>query len=356
MTGNFAFDVAIGLIFVYTLYSLLTTTIIEIFAINLQFRARNLAKAICRMLDDENNELFSSKFFRQPIIKFMASGWLKLFNKPSFIHSHNFSRALVQVLINEAESGNNPVEKIKSALSKANYKDTETGKLLLSLLEEAEFELDKFRLLLEQWFDDMMERATSWYKKYMVLATFMCGFIVAMVFNVDTFQIASYLSKDKDAREEFVQLAGNLVANNSFVNPVFDTTLRSRLLTDSLLKQRFVNNPEALKAFVNDSVYNKVNEAKEILMQRMDTLYSVSRQSQNILSFKRGENQAYLFDSWHNFWGCLVTALALSLGAPFWFDLLKKMLQLRSSANKLLTSQSVENTNNSGLSVKKEKK
>ncbi len=32
-----------------------------------------------------------------------------------------------------------------------------------------------------------------------------------------------------------------------------------------------------------------------------------------------------------HFWGYLITALAISLGAPFWFDLLNKLMQLRTS-------------------------
>lgn len=354
MTGNAAFDVVVGLIFVYTLYSLLTTTIVEIFAINLQFRARNLSMAIRRMLNDENQEIFAARFFKQPIIKFMASRWLRLFNKPSFIQSRNFSRALIQLLKDESQSTEGQIEKIKGTLN--NYKDTETGKLLLSLLEEAEYELDNFKLLLEQWFDDMMEQATSWYKKYMMLATFIGGLIVAIVFNVDSFQIASHLSKDKDARGEFVQLAGNLVNSNSFSSPAFDSSLRNKLLNDSLLKQTFASNNEAFVNFVNDSVYKKVTESRTILIERMDTIYSISQHSQNILSFKRNERNRFLFDDWNNFWGCFITALALSLGGPFWFDLLKKMMQIRGSINKTVTAQSVDEEIHTDISKKKAKK
>ena len=32
--------------------------------------------------------------------------------------------------------------------------------------------------------------------------------------------------------------------------------------------------------------------------------------------------------------GYILTALAISLGAPFWFDLLKKLVNIRSAGNK----------------------
>ncbi|MBK7407801.1 MAG: hypothetical protein IPJ40_06805 [Saprospirales bacterium] len=33
----------------------------------------------------------------------------------------------------------------------------------------------------------------------------------------------------------------------------------------------------------------------------------------------------------HKAFGWLVTAIAISLGAPFWFDMLRKMVNIRSS-------------------------
>jgi len=41
----------------------------------------------------------------------------------------------------------------------------------------------------------------------------------------------------------------------------------------------------------------------------------------------------------HNFWGYFLTAMAISLGAPLWFDLLNKLIKLKSSVG-----QATENT------------
>jgi hypothetical protein len=44
----------------------------------------------------------------------------------------------------------------------------------------------------------------------------------------------------------------------------------------------------------------------------------------------------YLFWCWlrWHFIGCFITGVALSLGAPFWFDLLNKLVNLRSAGKK----------------------
>ena len=53
MTGNVALDIFVGIVFVYLLYSLLATIIMEIIATFLGLRARNLNYALKRMLKDE---------------------------------------------------------------------------------------------------------------------------------------------------------------------------------------------------------------------------------------------------------------------------------------------------------------
>ena len=54
MTGSVAVDIAIGLIFVFLLYSLLASIVQEIIATFLGLRARNLKHAIRRMLQDDD--------------------------------------------------------------------------------------------------------------------------------------------------------------------------------------------------------------------------------------------------------------------------------------------------------------
>ena len=54
MTGNITLDVAIGLFFIYTVYSLFTCISIEIISSNVKFRAFCQKFAIRKMLDDLN--------------------------------------------------------------------------------------------------------------------------------------------------------------------------------------------------------------------------------------------------------------------------------------------------------------
>lgn len=333
MTGNVALDIAIGLVFIYTLYSLLTTTIVEFIASNLQLRSSNLKHAIRRMLDDDDRKVFSEKFIKAPGIKYLASKNFHLFrwinSFPSYMEASSFSSMLIYILKEEVQNDRPLAERIKEALQ--NKKNTETGKHLIFLLEQAHNDIEVFTQSIENWFNVTMERASGWYKKNITYITFTCAFIMAMIFNIDTFQMIRELSKNPEVRQQYVQSAGEIIKSPVFTNPTtyFDTTLRTRLKNDSNLKNKVT--PEKFENFVNDSVSKALFKNQQELVVQMDTIFSLSQKAQNIMSFKRKKCPRWFFDSWGNFLGCWVTAIALTLGAPFWFDLLSKLMKLRSS-------------------------
>jgi|GEM_PF-2491225 hypothetical protein len=137
MTGSVALDVVIGLVFVYLLYSLLTTTVTEIVAAWLQLRAKFLAKGIRRMLDDgSGNKIFSDAFFRQPLIKYLAPGKLKISNKPAYLSAQNFSKNLIEVF--KEKNRNSLAEKRAVAIENINGERDKIKLKLTELLREDE--------------------------------------------------------------------------------------------------------------------------------------------------------------------------------------------------------------------------
>ncbi len=332
MTGNIALDVVVGLIFVYTLYSLLTTTLVELIATYFQLRARNLVRGIERMLDDDGKTILSKKFYDTPLIKYMASGTWKVYNKPSYLQARNFSKALIYILKNEAEKGEKPADRVKNALKK--YKDTQTGQFLLDMLEEAEYNLDRFKLALETWYDDTMERVTGWYKRRITVITFVVGLLVATAVNVDSIEIIRRLSRDPKLREQYMAIAGQLVGNASLAESTLDPELVGRIKADAALIAKYGKDTPEFNKAVADSVGRVIALKQQVLNERLRTIGEYTQRTQHILYFKRDPKRGFIYDDWKNFLGCLATALAISFGAPFWFDLLGKIVRLRGSIGK----------------------
>jgi hypothetical protein len=239
MTGNVALDVVIGIVFVYLLYSLYATIAMELITSVLELRSKNLRFAIKRMLADEktysndfkkamanvattflrsmgrsanigDKDLYE-KFMNQPNIKFLGSGGLG--GKPSYLTADNFSKALIDsIRIDDPEF--NLMTTIGIGVETKLKDGSATKEHLVSLMRDANNDPVKFKILLENWFNDTMERATGWFKQTTQVALLIIGFVLAISFNVDSITIIKKLSKDKDAREQMVKLATEFTKNN----------------------------------------------------------------------------------------------------------------------------------------------
>ena len=316
MFSSAAIEVVIGLVFIYILYSLLVTIITELIATIFKQRGNILQKGLKRMLDDDpkeekgndkkkaedtNNDknankdedakkedvLLSTKFLDSAEIKYL--GTKSRF--PSYINPATFSRAMVSVLkkLNDAEDlFDKNLEKLKN---KENKSDTE--EIIYNFLLEADGNVEKFKSLMESWYNETMDRVIGWYKRRLKLITFGIAILVAFTFSVDTIGIAKKLTMESDSRMEIVKMASDYSSNT---NKDADSTQQI---------------DEDLKEIIKD-------------IRKQESIISIDRPS--ITEICTGDFWSYVL-------GCILTAIALSLGAPFWFDLLDKLVKMRGSGN-----------------------
>jgi len=384
MFDNVAFNVVIGLVFIYLLYSLLGTILSEIIATNIGLRARNLKEAVDRMLSDSEKLSFwerlidsfrlmknpknerIDKFYNNPEIKYLGSSGI--FSNPSSFKSESFSRTLLYEL-----NGSGPLDKnkIEAELIKfttlvtqkevvatpgvseqySRTLDLQSAQFVLSLFNYSERDLIKFKLHLEAWFDRTMEQATEWYKRKIQVILLFIGFFMAWFFNADTFNIINKLSIDKDARGKLVSLASAYVQNNEA--PKTDTATinllkinQAKLNEILLIKKKLDVDIDKANSVLGagswlpdnltvsyDSVEKKfvaVPAVDEALLKHRLPIRKVHGVSFYEFGFRQKLDSFFSLFFPH-FGGFLITALAISLGAPFWFDLLNKLMQLRTS-------------------------
>jgi hypothetical protein len=370
MFGSVVLDVTIGLVFIYLLYSLLATIVNEIIATNIGMRARFLRKGIERMLNDEyikkyddaigfwnkarvffyNGKVrlrdfllmetkaykksFAAKFYDHPTIYYMAEN--KWHSKPSYLNASDFSAVVTSMLLKEGGDGPDKAARIKKALDKNEFIidgekvsiAPETLQELKDKLTDVDFDFVKFRISLEKWYDSTMERASGWYKRKVQLFLFVIGFFIAATFNVNTFNIVSVLSKDKDARNQLVEMANSIEKTdsiNQIINLSKDTTT---LTSDSILRQAYgtliKDQNDVAKILgsgwgfetMRKEVRNDNGKVEKVRLNSWDKIKYIAWRSCNPIN---------------NLLGFIVTALALSLGAPFWFDMLNKLRAVKGS-------------------------
>jgi DNA-binding transcriptional regulator YbjK len=441
MFDNVALSVFIGLVFVFLLYSLLATIIQEMIAGFINLRAVVLVKAIRVMLNDRepttlkskksigkfferlNNQIknqlhyltcklpdesFAKAFYKHPSIKYLSPSSLR--SKPSYIEPGNFSSTIVKILRGMDYNGLNPqMQEIYKTLYPSDLQiktiqdptvvvgqvnsvtatiKPETLDQLRQLYVDAQKDVEKFKALLETWFNEIMDRANGWYKRQTKRILFIIGFVIAIWGNVDTLKIYSILAKDKTARDQMVQMAiqsqkkyeGTSTSNQVDVNTLNDELLNNTYaqvnddaqkandilsigrITDedsaiykklkidlsnkvaefNKLKSELIENETNLQRQINALKSSKDTSSKKALTLQLEKLKISDQEQLNPLrtqmlqlSSQLEKKEADLsFKHVDYFWsliGWVITALAITLGAPFWFDLLNKFISIRAA-------------------------
>lgn len=293
--------VVIGIVFVLLLLSLLATTIMELLASFLHLRGRNLTKALRNMLaSSDKEEVLLKDFKNNSLFKHLSQQYSRTSQgPPSYIDSTTFQSILFDVIL-KGEG----VEKLKEKID--TLPDQDLKNVLNQLLNDSENELDLFKVNIEKWYNDVMDRASGWYKRYTQKILVAVGILIALVFNADTFEIYAKLSSDPETLNSLVSSAESFVQNNESNGTLLITTEQQKDFNQSLA---------SLQTALN---------------QQMQSVHSPLGLGWDKVDFNNMDTYAWVT----KILGWLVTALAISLGAPFWFDLLRKMVNIRASGAK----------------------
>ena len=297
MLGSEVLDIAIGVIFVFLLVSLIASSIREGIEGWLKTRATHLEKGIRELLHDESGSGLVKQLFEHPLIFGLYSGnytprkigraWAtRGGNLPSYIPSRNFAMALIDLAARgPVADGSIPVPLTLNAL-RSNLQQLQcppVQRVLLTAIDSAEGDLQKAKAYIEAWYDSAMDRVSGWYKRSTQWMIFVIGLVLAIVLNVNTMTIVKHLYLDKAARQALVARA-----------------------------QAVGNDP--------NSASKNYSEIKTEL-NSLPLPIGWSPQQRSSTWKERCETGA----------GWLLTAVAASLGAPFWFDLLNKVMVVRST-------------------------
>lgn len=203
--------------------------------------------------------------------------------------------------------------------------------------QKGESILLKARTNAEKWFNDTMDRASGWYRRNAQKWAFAIGFTLAIMFNVDTIQIATQLWRQPTLRQSITIAAAN------FKLP--ETNLADEAQVASA--QRAINQLQSTFTGFNIPVGWKFEAYDpEIFDPRIDrcTLFPRSGINENGGKDVFGLASNGQCKYWSNppqGWGIIskvlgmfITGMAAMQGAPFWFDILAKLVNVRSAGKK----------------------
>jgi hypothetical protein len=270
MFGSNVLEVATGLVFVYLLLSLLCTTINEqVIARVLALRARTLEDGIKNMLaNPQVGNALVEQLYAQPLIKGLSQyPDSNKPRKPSYIPADLFATAVM---------GTNLVQDYKK-----NAEDGNIPPALALIVQNANNDVAKELASIEKWFNDTMDRVSGWYKRRVQLIILALALAIVVGLNVDTVSLITSLSNNAVIRSTIVAAAQGPAATQADAN---------------------------LPTLVND-----IKQIQPVIGWSSSTL--------------PGDIGSWLL----KIVGLLATTFAISLGAPFWFDVLNKFIAFRSS-------------------------
>lgn len=271
MSLGAAVDVVVGLMLGYLLLGLIGSALLEALAGWFNFRGWLLKQALQQLLShDAAPDTPADALFAQVYRHGLIAPRMHG-RAPSYVAPAGFSGALFDVLC----AGEPPtVARLQAALSQ--WPAGPAAQSLHALLVQAGDDVAAFRVGVERWFEHAMDRTSGRYKRLSNNIMLAFGLVVALGGNIDSAAIAKALWAD--ARPV---IATPMVASTPMPAGTAATAAPAR---------------PALPLGWRDEGPHEWTLEKLI--------------------------------------GCLVTALAVSVGAPFWFDTLQKFLRVRSAGPK----------------------
>ena len=317
MFGSEVLDVAIGLILIFLLLSLVCSSIREALETVLSHRSSDLQRGIREMFGDKSLTGIVADFYKHPLIEALFQGEYvpgKTGNLPSYIPARTFSLAVINLLISkhlpQAEATQHEVSEAErfQLFSQAVANLPEGSRLkgaMRPMIAAANGDLTRLRGEIENWFNSSMDRVSGWYKARTQMIIAVIGLALAVGMNVDSLAIVRYLDTNQTARS---------------------------VLTDRVAQAR------------SGAVANTVSGPAT--SDLTDPIGWIERQGGLPLGWvihkQPGQAQGDFDHDWRrppvtfSGWlakiaGILFTAFALTLGAPFWFDLLNRFMVVRST-------------------------
>ncbi|SKB14877.1 conserved hypothetical protein [Planktothrix sp. PCC 11201] len=317
-------NVAIGLFFIYLLLSLLISEIQEFLASSIfDWRAKNLYRSIQFILGNSAAKLL----YQYPLIKSWKD-YKQRVNKnsvgPSYIPNSTFALALISVIIEKSgvqpEINSLTIDDFILAINSEEIKqffDPDQIKLFKILAiktknkagDTANFE--SLETAISDWFEQSMTRASGVYKRQVKLITLAIGFVVAMGLNADTLNITNRLFQEPVLQENLSQSINIVLTNNpnsplnNCLNSEVNSTKDCQDLTENFLYSYLFDFSSLPLGWTQSNLNQQFNSRENIVIQLFKVIGG---------------------------WG--LTAIAISMGSSFWFDLLNKLINVRNTGSK----------------------
>jgi hypothetical protein len=263
---------------------------------------------------------------------------------PAYIPSRTFALAMIDILNRDRVAGEGVMQSITDSLKahQIQFADNKAGEALYTLAVTSKGDLDAFQKHLEHWYNDAMDRVSGWYKRYTQRVLLCIGLLLAVGFNVSSVMVARTLWFDRDARTAMASAADAYV--KAHPNAPKDAGVPSSPVTADAQEDKASNESDLQKKLLDSA--EAFNTATSTALLPVGWKHPVMNWKIVWADFEHSKAPRWSGEWWDAFdkdlgtgfrillpllAGWFITACAISLGAPFWFDMLNKIMVVRST-------------------------
>lgn len=330
-------EICIALILVFALLSIIVSMIAEQVNSWRKVRSEMLKKAILQMLNDPLNLNYGYLLINHPLVSSMKNpDGNRSFQ---YLEASIFAEALIDVVARQTDAGYpvgsnvrkdpelfpEPLTAFKTGVMAMH--DSPLKDLFASMAAKSEVGYPQLKAEIENWYKCNTARMSGWYKRKQQKPLFIIAFLVSLFLNVDTIHLFRTIAIDDDLRSEMLKTAEQVVIqieDSSHVLPVItDTALTIVVTSDTVtylqlrrIPMGWSNTTAPLSWFRTSGQPIAYNDESPL------DQYNQLRNKRSVWN--------YLL--W--FFGILMTAIMTCFGAPFWFDILAKFVNIRRSGTR----------------------
>lgn len=314
MFGSDILEIAIGIIFIYFILSLIASIVTEFIGNTImKLRATTLKEGISVLLSDRDWSNFATAFYEHPLIKSLSHREEAL---PSTIEKDTFATVILDIIATANDTLS--IEQVDQLIAMIQATPTQLMNdalktQLIAILRGVK-RIDEAKIKIEEWYEAQMARVSGWYKRKVQYITIAIAVVIVFASNADTIMIFNQLSQDPTAREALIVAATNITENPP---------------------------EQASGTTIPDNVSGTASEIPTDFQQTVSDIEFLTKELRqfSLIGWSTEDDSARKFPTDINallskIVGLALTAGAVSLGAPFWFDLLNKVVDLKTGGKK----------------------
>jgi len=199
-------------------------------------------------------------------------------------------------------------------------------------LKTLQAELETARKNIEDWFNDSMDRVSGVYKRRTQMWVLFIGLFLVVFLGVDTFRLVGSLANDPAKRAVLVATANSVINPGAGVSATPTGTVSAATPSATVASSNVISD-------TGQALSNLQDDFKQFDALNLPIGYG---DAPDVSDPKYKSPNGLLLAQYNSDWwawfgrriaGLLVTTLAVSLGAPFWFQVLNKVANIRGSGS-----------------------